>query len=159
MVGTLSARAVAVLLAGSVSTLGCGSTHQVASRPRCGADHPIEADTPPDYIIRAPGPFDSTAHAVGQGGVVVRLVDGPTHRPVAGARVQLSSGANVFVPADRQMADTDGIHAFGSIPAGHYVVRIASVGYQVQTLPHDVRSGGWDTLTVRFLGGPLCLSH
>jgi hypothetical protein len=155
----LDARAAVLLLAGTVFTLSCRSTQQPASRPSCGADHPIEAATPPDYIIRVRGPFDSTGHAVGQGGVVVRLVDGPTQRPVAGARVQLSAGAHVFVPADRQMPDTDGIHPFGSIPAGHYVVRIASVGYQLQTVPHDVRSGGWDTLTVTFLRGPLCLSH
>ena len=155
----MGARAVVVLLAGIAFILSCRLTQQPTSRPSCGADHPIEADTPPDYIIRIPGPFDSTGYAVAQGGLVVRLVDGPTHRPVAGARVQLSAGEGVFVPTDTQMPDTDGIHAFGSIPAGHYVVRIASVGYQVQTLPHDVRSGAWDTLTVTFLRGPLCLSH
>ena len=152
----MGARAVVVLF-GIVLTLSCRSIQQPASRPSCGADHPIEADTPPDYVIRVPGPFDSTGYAVGQGGVVVRLVDRPIHRPIAGARVQLSGGARVFVPADAQMPDTDGIHPFGSIPTGHYVVRIAYVGYQVQTLPYDVRSGARDTLTVEFLRGPLCL--
>ena len=65
----------------------------------------------------------------------------------------------MFAPADEPTSDTDGIHIFAPIPADAYVLQIAYIGYHVQTVPHEARSGFSDTLTVTLLSGALCLHH
>jgi hypothetical protein len=65
----------------------------------------------------------------------------------------------MFAPADEAGPDTDGIHAFVRIPAGAYILRIATIGSPIQTLGHDVRSGILDTLTIGLRRGALCLHH
>jgi hypothetical protein len=154
----VAARAVTVLLGVVVFALGCHPTPPRAQYRPCGAGGPFYAETPANDIVRSSAQLDSV-YASGHGALVVRVVDRWPDHVAAGARVRLAADGRMLAPADEPTSDTDGIHTFGPVPAGHYVVQIAYVGYHVQTLAHEVRSGIGDTLSVRLLRGAFCLHH
>jgi hypothetical protein len=156
--GVVVARAVGAVLAMGVFTLACRSTPPLAQARPCGAGGPFYAETPADDIVRSSAQLDSV-DVVGHGAVVVRLMERWPDHAAVGAKVRLAAGIRMLTPADDPTSDTDGIHTFLSVPAGHYVVQIAYIGYHIQTLAHEVRSGIIDTLTVKLLRGAICLNH
>jgi hypothetical protein len=150
----LDARALVVVLCAAAFILGCHSARRSRTGSTCDG---LPPDTRPDHVSRASGPSDDAARGAMRGGLVVRLTNVETGRPVDRALVHLWAGDRMLAPAEPPAADTDGIHAFASIPAGYYVVRASRIGYRSQVLAEEVRPGFTDTVKIAWQMRALCI--
>jgi hypothetical protein len=150
----LDARAVVLVLSAAAFMLGCHSARQSRTASTCDG---LPADTRPDHVSRVSGASDDAARTATRGGLVLRLTDVETGRPVERALVHLWAGDRMLASAEPPAADTDGIHAFASIPAGYYVLRASRIGYRSQVLAEEVRPGFTDTVKIAWQMRALCI--